>query len=503
MNRSGKEKSGSSRFKGRSMYVELAVAISGIAVLFSIVVINLNLRHTEHLLINERNHYVKAVADVLAASAATAWETKNYQALYDVARYAAIQPDVRYFQFLDNEGLVLASAGKGRVGEKADDALAAEAMKSPSHLLQTFLEPQTGADMLDVSAPVRVGNKRVGTIRVGFDISRYKATLREMKARAAGLSFAVILLALCVAFALARRNLRPLRTLKNRLDELLAGKKIEKVKVSAVREIEELARSVNAVTHRWSEIYNDLEEAYAELKSLDAMKDKFVSLVSHELRTPLSSIMAYSEILSKPEDLNEERLREFASIINTESKRLNRLINDVLDLTRMKGGRLVYHYAEEDVNRAVEQAVRTCGGDARSKEIELTFQPDRSIKKMKIDFDRIVQVATNLINNALKFTPKGGKVTVRTEARGDKGVMLSVSDTGSGIPPEDLERIFDEFEQVGNGSMFRGGTGLGLSIAKRLVEDGHGGKIWAESEGEGKGSTFFVFLPYRRSVKDG
>jgi len=240
----------------------------------------------------------------------------------------------------------------------------------------------------------------------------------------------------------------------------------------------------------------ELEEAYAELKRLDKMKDDVLSLVGHELRAPLANILGYAEFLSEWK-LSEEEKKNFVRIIYQESQHLRRLVNDILDLSRMEAGRMVYHFVRDSVNRVVIAATEVLRADAEKKEVILALELGEEIEPIEFDPDRIQQVVTNIVHNAIKFTPSGKRVTVTT-ALADQGVKISIADEGIGIAPEDAERVFSPFEQIIDVRHHHEGAGLGMSIARRIVQEGHGGKIWFESPGKGLGATFHVFLPEKR-----
>jgi len=238
-----------------------------------------------------------------------------------------------------------------------------------------------------------------------------------------------------------------------------------------------------------------------KLRELDALKNDFLSLVSHELRTPLTSIMAYSEtlLMEGMVDTEEER-REYLQIINSEGARLNRLINDVLDLTKMEAGKMEYCFEEHDLNDIVHTAIGSSSSLAMQKSLELTTELCEDLPPAKVDSDRIMQVLMNFLSNAIKFTPEGGRVTVHTastppeEGKSVPTITAWVEDTGCGIAPENLNRVFSKFEQIENIDHHHVGTGLGMPICKQIIEDGHGGTIWIESE-VGKGTRVYFRIP--------
>ncbi|MBE7560014.1 PAS domain-containing protein [bacterium] len=230
----------------------------------------------------------------------------------------------------------------------------------------------------------------------------------------------------------------------------------------------------------------------AQLRELDEVKNEFVSNVSHELRTPLTSIKAYTETLLDSVGADDvETRREFLSIINEECDRLTRLIGDLLSLSRIQRGKLEFHMAEHDLLALARRVMDACAVDAPRHRLTLSA-PD-SLPPMRFDADKMSQVFYNLVGNAIKYSPAGGKVEVEIVPRED-GIEVVVADEGIGLAPHDLEKVFDKFYRVNSTSTATiGGTGLGLSITRFIVE-AHGGRIWAESE-LGKGSRFRFVLP--------
>jgi signal transduction histidine kinase/DNA-binding response OmpR family regulator len=236
----------------------------------------------------------------------------------------------------------------------------------------------------------------------------------------------------------------------------------------------------------------DLEEANSKLKELDQMKSEFLNTVSHELRTPLTSIKAFAEILIDNEGEDLETQMEFLGIINKESDRLTRLINNLLDLSRIEAGRMNWHFGNYPVNELVKGACETLRLSAEKKGVELKLDLQDAASSIYADEDKMTQVLTNLVGNALKFTPTGGTIVVKTWNEGSH-VCISVRDSGLGIAPEHHGRIFEKFGQVDTSETREiKGSGLGLPIAKSIVE-AHKGTISVASE-LGQGSTFMIRL---------
>jgi len=252
------------------------------------------------------------------------------------------------------------------------------------------------------------------------------------------------------------------------------------------RQIEERLKNYSA----------ELREANKKLETLDRLKSDFVSTVSHELRTPLTSIKANAElILIKPQLSEEKRLR-LLTVINDESDRLGRLINDLLDLSRIEAGTVRWRSELVDMNDVITRTVESAIPLAQNKRQQIVTSVDGRLPEIRGDGDRLRQIVTNLLSNAIKFTPDGGTITIRAHA--EQGppprIVVSVTDTGIGIPPEDIGLIFDKFHRSQHHMMDQiEGTGLGLTIARQIVAH-HGGTIKATSR-PGAGSTFTFTLP--------
>ncbi len=243
-----------------------------------------------------------------------------------------------------------------------------------------------------------------------------------------------------------------------------------------------------------------LEKANRELKKLDQLKSDFIASVSHDIRTPLNSVQeSIALILDGVVNTGEEKGKKVLEIAKRSINRLTAMINDLLDFSKLEAGKMRVHIEPRDVQILIDEVLGSLKSLAGKKRIKLNFHSVEGFPKIACDAERMIQVLTNLAGNAIKFTPENGAVTVQLEAAANDRINIIVSDTGIGIAREDLERIFERFEQVkGANSMERKGTGLGLSICKELVKL-HGGEIWAESE-LGKGSRFIISLPLAQKV---
>ena len=250
-----------------------------------------------------------------------------------------------------------------------------------------------------------------------------------------------------------------------------------------------------ASSRKFRDKNRQLEVANERLKELDHLKSDFVSNVSHELRTPLTAIKGAVDLILRqvPGPLNEKQIHYLARV-RSNTQHLAGLINDLLDLSKIEEGKIELQAARVSLGGLVHEVMETLKPIAAEKPIELEVTTLEPSIVVFADRDKITQVLTNLIGNAIKFTPPHGRVTVSSASNDADSLRVSVSDTGPGISADERERIFDKFYQVAeNGGPKPKGTGLGLSISKALVEL-HGGKIWVESEPNG-GSNFCFTLP--------
>src|SRR5262249_30775481 len=228
---------------------------------------------------------------------------------------------------------------------------------------------------------------------------------------------------------------------------------------------------------------------------LERMKNEFISNVSHELRTPITSIKSYVDTLcNHGEKLDPEIFREFLQIIDNEADRLMYLVNEVLELSRLEEADRDLERIPQDIRRAGEYALKTVKLLARDKQIAVSFEPATDLPLVKMNQESIERVIINLLTNAIKYTPIGGKIRISAaHDRQANEVRLDITDTGIGIPEECLPQIFDRFYRVERKVHTIKGTGLGLTIVKSIVEE-HGGRV-AVTSSLGHGSTFTMYLP--------
>ncbi|QHA92359.1 ATP-binding protein [Bacillus sp. N1-1] len=236
-------------------------------------------------------------------------------------------------------------------------------------------------------------------------------------------------------------------------------------------------------------VFRDMTEE----RRLDKLRKDFIANVSHELRTPIAMLQGYSEAIVDDIASSDEEKKEVAQIIYDESLRMGRLVNELLDLARMEAGHNELHYSSIHLQDFGQRILRKFSGLARDREVNLKFLVSNQDRMLMIDPDRIEQVLTNLLDNAVRHTPGGGEVSLLITSL-EKGVQFDVTDTGSGIPEDDLPFVFERFYKADKArTRGRSGTGLGLAIARNIVES-HLGHISVHSK-SGEGTTFSFFIP--------
>jgi len=270
-------------------------------------------------------------------------------------------------------------------------------------------------------------------------------------------------------------------------------------KKQAETELEQKNKILKELTEHLEDIVQqrtaELEKANEELVNLNNVKSEFVSVVSHELRTPLTSIKSFAEILHDDiDEMDAESRKRYLTIINDEADRLGRLINDVLDLQKIDSGMMNWNNEESDLKDVVENSFNLFKPAFDNKGVELILNSEDVEYDVVIDTDRIKQVLSNILSNALKFTHEGQVVIDLSKTKDEKYFQVGITDNGIGIPENEMERVFKRFHQVDSSETRKhGGSGLGLNICKEIIEH-YNGKIWVEP-GVPKGSCFKFNIP--------
>jgi signal transduction histidine kinase len=307
-----------------------------------------------------------------------------------------------------------------------------------------------------------------------------------------GIFIALLSLSAGVSFLLSKKITNPIRTLAEWAEAVGEGNFESKVEIKTGDELEVLANSFNKMASDLKKFIDEVERTAVEKEALK-IKTKFISMVSHELRTPLMVIKEGIGIVldgSAGEISADQKL--FLETAKRNVDRLHRLINEVLDFAKFKSGKMEFKIVENDINATIKEVADAQEIVAQGKGLYLRTELAPDLGKIEFDCDKTIQVLTNLINNALKFTAQGG-ITI-TSAKDGHFVRVAVKDTGEGIKEEDIHKVFQEFQQVGAEKYGKsGGTGLGLAISKEIIE-AHNGKIWVDSK-YGVGTEFIFTLP--------
>lgn len=299
--------------------------------------------------------------------------------------------------------------------------------------------------------------------------------------RTAGIFVAsAILLGLFISLIITRSITKPLSRVISKTRDVSRGILKGDLKISSPPELGDLSDAFNMMCHK--------------LKAIDHMKSDFYAVMSHELRTPLTSIREGTNLLiegagGQPNASQAKLLR----IIAQESDRLINLVNSLMDLSKMEAGMMAFNFGQYDIAPLIKKAAIEIAPIAAAKQINMETVCEENLPYIKMDSERIMQTLRNLIGNAIKFTPEGGRIRI-TASNSSSAVQISVADTGPGIQKENLDMIFEKFQQAQYHRQHNiKGTGLGLAIARHIVT-AHGGRIWAESI-VGKGSSFIFSLP--------
>jgi two-component system sensor histidine kinase GlrK len=300
------------------------------------------------------------------------------------------------------------------------------------------------------------------------------------------LTVAALLAAVVLSYFSARGVSRPLKTLAQELRYVGKGEFRRSSAIRGPKEIGELARAFNWMSERLAE--------------LEAMKADFIAHVSHELRTPLTAIQEGTALLLEevPGPLSASQ-REILQVVRSHGERLYHSLSSMLDLSKMEAGMMEYVRVLSDLRLLIDRSVETVRLAAQKKDIQLQIESVSSLPLLSCDEQRMQQVLDNLLVNAVKFTSERGTVTVSAALKAEEDnprgwVEVRVCDSGPGIPPEEVERIFDKFYQSSHHrAVTQRGTGLGLALVRHIVE-AHGGRVWVESR-LGEGSTFVFLLP--------
>lgn len=403
----------------------------------------------------------------------------------------------------------------------AEEGEVIEIVETPENAVYHYFAALPATENCLVCHRARGDAQRVGDVlgmaRVSIPLSDTKRALAQNNAFLVTTAIVTAVLAMAAAWAIVRYVIvKPVLHLKDVSDEIARGTLDLRADIRTGDEFEELSHAFNRMLRHLITMQDELKEVNTEVEGkvdelarvnlrlyeTNKLKDEFLATMSHELRTPLNSILGFSGVLEGADNLTDKQKR-FVSNIQKSGRDLLLLINDVLDLAKIESGKLEVQPTEFRVGDLVDRQVDVLLPLADRKNIDLTTSIDLDMPVIWQDSGKLQQIISNLLSNALKFTPEGGRVRVRGQLLDDgKSFELVIEDTGIGIPLEDQAAVFEKFRQGRSvpgqkDAMTReyGGTGLGLSIVKELTRL-LGGEIFLDSE-FGKGSTFTVRLPIR------
>lgn len=330
-----------------------------------------------------------------------------------------------------------------------------------------------------VAVPIVYEGDILGSVFISTSLNEIYEAVNKIEGNLRIISISSILLIAVISYIFANIFFKPIEKFTKVINKMAKGDLGCKVNLNTNDEFKQMANAFNIMSTKLNEV--------------DMQRKNFVANVSHELRTPIASIKLLAESLLHQNEENVMIYREFLKDIDSEMDRLNNIINDLLVLVDLDKKKLNLNYTITYVNFLIEKIVSRLKPLADRKNIELTFEQKEKIQ-IKIDKDKIQQAIINIIDNAIKYTPEGGKVKVSLYSE-SKYVVIKIQDNGVGIPKESLPYIFDRFYRVDKARARRtGGTGLGLSIAHQIVSF-HQGVIEVESE-VNKGSAFYIKIPY-------
>jgi signal transduction histidine kinase len=508
----------------------------------------MNVREHRRLVTEEFEKRGQALASNLGFASELGAFSEDRLLLEAAMRGTLKNPDVTYVVIHSRDGRILASGGhpatsEAKFAEGQIDRQWSRRVEGAGQRFLEFLSPivseriQIPDEVLNIAPGRAKGTDRreevIGGVRIGLSLASVEAQAWSLTKLWGGVTVAFLVASTLIVYGFSRRITNPVKQLTEQAQKVATGHLDERIAVRSRDEIGQLASAFNRMMESLRLTMNDKERALAELEELNrtlegrirqrtveleerssALEDKsrqleaasrhksdFLANVSHELRTPMNAILGFNEmILDQVYGDIPAELRRPLTDIQQSGRHLLRLINDVLDLSKIEAGRMDLNLGEYSAGDAVAVVGASLGSLAAAKSLELIVIVPEGLPLAYGDGKRITQCLMNLAGNALKFTRRG-RVEIAVE-QVEKMLRFRVSDTGIGIPTERIGQLFTEFQQA-DGTIARefGGTGLGLSITKKFVEM-HGGQVWVESK-VGIGSTFFFSVPLRMEAEAG
>ncbi|MCM3389324.1 ATP-binding protein [Ureibacillus chungkukjangi] len=352
-------------------------------------------------------------------------------------------------------------------------------LKTGEEFNKERFDPNTYEKFFFSGQPIVENNEFNGGVIVFSSIDKLHESMHDVRDWIFGSIAGAILLALAYSFFLATRISRPLLKIEQATREISKGNLKTRVQIKSKDEIGSLAEAINDLS--------------IELNNYRVNRSELLANISHELRTPISYLKGYSQIINSGQYRNEEELKTYSEIIEKESTRLAKLIQELFELSKMEEGKINLYIQSVDLEDVIESAIQKVTLKAKEKDIDLLFEIEETLPSIISDGLRIEQILLNLLENAINYT-EHGSILVKVNKE-KEFILISVEDTGIGIPEEEIRFIFDRFHRVEKSRARQmGGTGLGLAIVHELIKHLQG-EIKVESK-FGKGSRFIVKLPY-------
>ncbi|GIN20720.1 MAG TPA: sensor histidine kinase [Bacillus bacterium] len=375
-----------------------------------------------------------------------------------------------HVQLVDMKGNILAESHKTAVKNISQED---DVQNGLDGGMTTSIRRVDGEKVMSLTYPLKSGGEMIGAIRFTTSLVPVHTVFTENALILLAIGGVVIVLAAFISFFLAGSLIRPIGQMISAAEQMASGKFSARVPKGKNDELGRLADTLNYMA--------------SQVQKHEKLKNEFIASVSHDLRTPLTSVNGWAITLHSM--AKDDLFREGLDIIKTESERLSHLLGDLLDFSSLSSGRISFTFEEVDLADTIQQVVQQLQPRAQRQSVQLTTIVREPIIGIKADKNRLIQVFINLLDNALKFTPVDGSITMSVE-RIENRAIVKVSDTGVGIPAHQLDTIKDKFAK---GKAKGSGTGLGLAICEEIIE-GHGGSLELRSSAE-EGTIAEVTLP--------
>ncbi len=437
----------------------------------------------------EMNHRLLYLARAAAMGLGQAMAENEYGAIPEIGSWMREDPNFAYYCIRDS-------------GNQVFDRYPEHMENKPRAPAEDFKPKQEG-EYISVKVPIRYKETTWGSIVVGMDLANVKSAVRHINIASTVVLVLVFVIATFMIFFIGSIINKPIRSLMDSVNRVIRhGDYSERVMSTSRDEAGILASRFNEMIQMIESRDIELKRQFEELQQVTRLKDEFLAATTHDIRSPITAIMGFADLVMMNEELPDSDLKRIAHIRRA-AEFLGNLVNDMLDIGSLESGKTELKLTPIRLAPVIESSVNTLRYMALPKEIELCFTDQSGCgDKINGDPDALLRVMNNLISNAIKFTSRGGRISVqlRTEREGEGArASISVTDNGIGIPEEKIPLLFDTYSKVSrNGTAGERGTGLGLSITRNLVQK-HGGGISVSSR-VGEGSCFTVTIPLLQQV---